>query len=78
MNGIKYAKYIRLLSTGKTRAGQQWAFAGTTDSGASNFKESFKITTELVRFLRKRFTTANPVNEGSAKMEPFRKCPPGA
>jgi len=27
MNGIKYAEGIRLLSTGKTRAGQQCAFA---------------------------------------------------
>jgi len=48
MNSIKYAECIRLLSTGKTRAGQQWACAGTTDSVALNFKESPNITSELL------------------------------
>jgi len=52
-------------------------FAGTTDSVALNFKESFNIATELLRGIsvdrffsdssalsRKRFTTAKLVNDG--------------
>jgi hypothetical protein len=41
--------------------GQQWAFAGTTDSGALNFEESFNFTTTLLHaILIDRFFPGQP------------------